>query len=270
MQRHDLRRQSRPDHLRARDLEPRPRAQWPPRSPRVAFRGQGAQQSERRMRALGRLDLFLRSVVRAHAGLRRRAAAPARLSGRLSRACRRGRAAAPGRPQPVRAAERTLLLARRAAALRQRHGARADPGVRRQRRRHARSRPDLCVRHPLRTRARRAGRHEMRQRRQYLGHGARRRVGLCQDRCAARQGSGPRTGRQSALGQIGLAHAVHVRHALALRGAHQGRSACRAVHARRRGGAAAPASAHAGPGRRAPSAPATTAAACRSIRRAAR
>ena len=105
---------------------------------RLAFRRQGAQQPERRLRAFRRLDLFLRPLVRAHAGLRRRAAAPARLSGRLSRAAGRRRAAASRRPQSVRSAERALLLARRAAALRQRHGALPDPRVRRERRRLAR------------------------------------------------------------------------------------------------------------------------------------
>ena len=55
-------------------------------------------------------------------------------------------------------------------------------------------------------------------------------------RRAARQSPRPGTGRQSALGQVRLAHAVHVRHAFALRGAHQDRPACRAVHARERGG----------------------------------
>ena len=100
-----------PHRLRARHLEPDPRTRRPPRGACVAFRRQGAQQPERRLRALRRLDLFFRSVVRAHAGLRRRAAAPAGLSGRLSRAAGRRRAAAPGRSQSVRAAERTLLLA---------------------------------------------------------------------------------------------------------------------------------------------------------------
>ena len=92
---------------------------------RLAFRGQGAQQPERRLRALRRLDLFLRPLVRPHAGLRRRAAAPARLPGRLPRAAGRRRAAASRRPQPVRSAERALLLAGREAALRQRHRAAA-------------------------------------------------------------------------------------------------------------------------------------------------
>ena len=55
------------------------------------FEGQRAQFAERRVRALRRLDLFLRSLVRPHAGLRRRAPAPARLPGRLSRAAGRRR-----------------------------------------------------------------------------------------------------------------------------------------------------------------------------------
>ena len=190
MQRHDLRRQSRARGLRARDIEPHSRARRPARNPRVAFRRQGAQQPERRVRALRRLDLFLRSLVRAHAGLRRRAAAPARLPGRLPRAARRRRAAAPGRSQSVRAAERALLLARRAAALCQRHGACTDPRLRRQCRRLARPGSDFRLRHPLRTGAGRARRHEMRQRRQYLGDGARRHMGLraLGARCSAKCG----------------------------------------------------------------------------------
>ena len=103
---------------------PDPRAaRRPARGARLAFRRQGAQQPERRLRAFRRRDLFLRSLVRPHAGLRRRAAAPARLSGRLSRAAGRRRAAAPRRSPSVRPAERPLLLARRAPALRQRHRA---------------------------------------------------------------------------------------------------------------------------------------------------
>ena len=49
-----------------------------------AFRGAGAQQPQRRLRPLRRLDLFLRSLLWADAGLRRRAARAARLPGRLS------------------------------------------------------------------------------------------------------------------------------------------------------------------------------------------
>ena len=99
MQRHDLRRRAQPDRVRARDLEPRARAAGrAARGARVAFRGTGAQQPQRCLRALRRLDLFLRSLVWPHAGLRRRAAAPARLPGRLSRAAGRRRAAIAGRP----------------------------------------------------------------------------------------------------------------------------------------------------------------------------
>ena len=64
------------------------------RGARLAFREPGAQQPERRLRAFERRDLFQRSLVRPHAGLWRRAAAAARLSGRLSRAARRRRAQA--------------------------------------------------------------------------------------------------------------------------------------------------------------------------------
>ena len=91
-QRHDLRRRPEPDRLRARDLEPGARtAGRAARGARVAFRRAGAQLAERCLRALRRLDLFLRSLVRPHAGLRRRAAAPARLPGRLSHAAGRRR-----------------------------------------------------------------------------------------------------------------------------------------------------------------------------------
>ena len=57
----------------------------------LAFRRAGAQQPERRLRPVRRRDLFLRPLVRPHAGLRRRAAAPARLPGRLSRSAGRRR-----------------------------------------------------------------------------------------------------------------------------------------------------------------------------------
>ena len=100
------------------------------RDHRLAFREPGAQQPERRLRAFERRDLFHRSLVRPHAGLWRRAAAPARLPGRLSRAARRRRTETTGRSLSVRAAERPLLLARRAHALCQRHRADADPRLR--------------------------------------------------------------------------------------------------------------------------------------------
>ena len=105
------------------------------------------------------------------------------------------------RPQSVRPAERPVLLARREAALRQRHRAGADPRVRRQCRRLAVDGARVRQRHPLRARARRARRHEVRPARQCLGHGARRRLGLCADRRAARQGARARNGRQSRLGR---------------------------------------------------------------------
>ena len=83
------------------------------RGARLAFREPGAQQPERCLRAFQRRDLFHRSLVWPHAGLWRRAAAPARLPGRLSRPARRRAAEARGRPPSVRSAERALLLARR-------------------------------------------------------------------------------------------------------------------------------------------------------------
>ena len=200
----------------------------------LAFRGAGAEFAERRLRQVRRRDLFLRSVVRPDAALRRRAAAPARLAGRLSRAARRRRAAAAGRPLPVRSAERPVLLAGR------------DSG----------STSTTPSRHLIRvfdvdadgalgngrvfasgivsaSRARRAGRHEMRRAGQCLGVGAGRHLGLCAGRQADRQGARSRTGQQPELGRAGLAHALRLRHAFGLCGAGQGRAAQRAFHARR-------------------------------------
>ena len=163
MQRHDLRRRPQSDRVRARDLDAGARAAGrAARSGRLAFRGHGAQQPERRLHPFRRLDLFFRSLVRPHAGLRRRASAPARLSGRLSRAAGGGAAAARCRSLHVRSAERALLLARREAALCQRHGAGQYPRVRRQAGRLARD-PDAVRRRPqVGPRAGRARRHEMR------------------------------------------------------------------------------------------------------------
>ena len=75
------------------------------------FEGQELNSPNDVLRAVRRLDLFQRPVVRPHAGLRRRAPAPARLPGRLSRAARRRTAAAAGRPLALRPAERPCLLA---------------------------------------------------------------------------------------------------------------------------------------------------------------
>ena len=71
-----------------------------------------------------------------------RARPGARLAGRLPDSTRRrpGRARSRGRRGRVRDAERPLLLARRVAALHQRHAARPHQGLRRQCRRHARER----------------------------------------------------------------------------------------------------------------------------------
>src|SRR3982750_4687004 len=77
-----------------------------------ALWGTGAQQPQRRLRALLRRDLFLGSLVRPHAGLWRRAAEAARLPGRLSRRARR-RAEAGRGSQSVRPAERAGVFARR-------------------------------------------------------------------------------------------------------------------------------------------------------------
>ena len=80
-------------------------------------------------------------------------------------------------------------------------------------------------RHPLGAGAGRARRHEMRPARQYLGDGARRRLGLLAGRRAARQGPRSRAGRQPRLGRAGLPDAVHVRDAFGLCGPDQGRTA---------------------------------------------
>ena len=149
VQRHDLRRGPQPRHLRARDLESGPPVtRRPARGPGLALRGQGAQQPERRVRALRRLDLLHRPVVRADAALRRRTAARARLAGRVPSGA--GRRAPPGgRQAPVRPAQRCVLLPRREQALRQRHHAGAHPGVRRRAGRFALPRPALRAGDPV-------------------------------------------------------------------------------------------------------------------------
>ena len=80
------------------------------RGARLAFREPGTQQPERRLRPFQRRDLLQRSLVWAHAGLWRRAAAAARFPGRLSRSARRRRAETPGRSSSVRPAERAVLF----------------------------------------------------------------------------------------------------------------------------------------------------------------
>ena len=100
VQRHDLRRRAEPARLRARHELARPRAPGRhARDDRLALRGQGAEQPQRRLRALGRLDLLLRPLVRADARLRRGARARARLPGRLPDRSRRRRARARRRPR---------------------------------------------------------------------------------------------------------------------------------------------------------------------------
>ena len=80
-----------PARLRARHELARPRAaRRHARDDRLALRGQGAEQPERRHRPLRRDDLLLRSLVRPHAGLRR----GARAASSASRASTRSRRAA--------------------------------------------------------------------------------------------------------------------------------------------------------------------------------
>ena len=159
------------------------------------FGGKELNSSQRCLCALGRLDLFHRSHLWPLAALRRRTAARARLSGRLSRVPGRRSAAAARRRRSLRSAERPLLLPRREAALRQRLGAEADPRVRR-RAPTARSRTGACSpTDPLVAGAGRSRRHEMRRARQRLGHRARAAYGSMRpratlsERCARRSRS---------------------------------------------------------------------------------
>ena len=103
-----------------------------------------------------------------------RARARARLAGRLPDPARRRRRLelVVGKDE-FEHAERALLLARRVAAVHQRHAAGAHQGLRRQRRRHALERPHVLRRH--RHRRDRGGhprRDEVRRARQRLGHRA--------------------------------------------------------------------------------------------------
>ena len=149
-QRHDAGRERAADRVRALDELARAhgsrREEHEPRSPRLPLRGPGAEQPERRVRQVGRVDLVLRPVVRAHARLRRRARARARLAGRLPRRPGRRRPGARRRQGRVRAAERPLLLARRVAALHQRHPEGVDQGLRRRRGQHPLERPAVLRR----------------------------------------------------------------------------------------------------------------------------
>ncbi len=124
----------------------------------------------------------------------------------------------------------------REAALRQRHRHLHDLGVRGERRRIVVERPHLRERIALRTRARGAGRHEMRRAGQHLVHGAGRRVGLFAIGQPARQGARAGACVEPDVGRGRLAHVVHDRDALGLHGAHQGRAAPRALHAQQGSG----------------------------------
>ena len=231
--RHDLRRGPEPRHLRARDVEPRaPVARRSPRGPRLALRGQGAQQPERRVRSLRRQHLLLRPVVRADAALRGGASARAWLAGGVPGVA--GRCAPSRRRQaPVRPAERPLLLARREQALRERHHAGTYPCIRRCSRRLALARAALRAGDPVLARGGPPRRDEVRREGQHLGDRARRHPGLLAARRAARHRAHSGDGGQSALGRFGVAHAVRVRDDVGVRGGDEGRTARRAVHAPR-------------------------------------
>ena len=152
VQRDDLRRRSEPDRLRARDELRRARGPGRhARDRRAGLRGRGAELPERRDRRLRRLDLLLRPVVRAVAGLRPSArarlgwqgvfrippavATPELVVGRDEFEMPNGICFSPGQ----------------LALLHQRHAGRVHQGLRRQRRRLARERP-----HVLRGRRHRA------------------------------------------------------------------------------------------------------------------
>ena len=231
VQRHDLRCGPEPRHLRARDVESgAPAPGRAARGPRLALRGQGAQQPERRLRALRRIDLLHRSVVRADAGFRRRTAARARLAGRVPRIAGR-EARSRGRQAPVRPAERTLLLARREPALRQRHDPGPHPGVRRGPRRIALARAALRTGNPLLAGGRCPRRDEVRRQRQRLGHRTGRHPGLLPARRAARHRAHSGDAGEPALGRSRMAHPVRLRDDLGVRGGDEGRSQRRTVHA---------------------------------------
>ena len=181
VQRHDLRRRPQPARLRARLELARPRAPGRrARDARLPLAGQVPEQPQRRLRPLGRVDLLLGPVVRALPRLRHPARARARLAGRLPHPAGRrpGRARARARRGRVRHAERPLLLARRVAALHQRHAARPHQGVGRQRGRLALERPDVLRRRRHgRDRGGHPRRDEVRRAREHLGHRPRRRLG---------------------------------------------------------------------------------------------
>ena len=91
----------------------------------------------------------------------------------------RGRTCIGLRSLHVQPAQWPVLLAGRAADVYQRYRSGQYPGLRCRRRRAARQWPDFRLRHPRQPESRPAGRHEMRHPGQYLGDGARRRLGLC-------------------------------------------------------------------------------------------
>ena len=231
VQRHDLRRGSEPHHLRALHVEPgAPSPLGRTRSHRLALRRQGAQQPQRRVRALRRLDLLQRSVVRAHARFRSGAPARTRLAGSVPRVAVRSPPAR-RRPAPLRPAERTLLLARREQALHQRHHASAHPGLRCRRRRIPVSGTPLRAGHTLLSGSGRPGRDEVRREGQRLADGAGGHPHLLARRRAARHRAHPRDAGEPALGRAFVSHALRVRDDLGVRGRDEGRAAHRALHA---------------------------------------
>ena len=204
MQRHDARRQPRPDRLRARHERALAReARRLEGAARLPLRGQVPEQPQRRLRALRRVDLLLRPVVRALPGLRHRARARAGLAGRLPDPARRrpGRHRARRRPERVRDAERRLLLAGRVARLHQRHAAGSHQGVRRERGRHVLERPHVLRGSRLgRDRGGDPGRDEVRRARQHLGDRAWRRLGHLARSRAPRRDQRPGEHRQPVAG----------------------------------------------------------------------
>ena len=141
-------------------------------------------------------------------GLRHRARAGARLPGRVPHSAGRrpGRPATAGRR--LQAAERPLLLARRVAALHQRHRARPHPRLRRRRRppalERARVRREHRRRRPRQGRPRR--RDEARRARQRLRHRARRCLDLRAGRRAPRRDRGARSRSGTSTGAATTGH----------------------------------------------------------------
>ena len=208
VQRHDARRRPQPARLRARDEPARARAPGSDAEREILafhYEGKDLNSPNDVVRPLGRHDLLLRPLVRAHARLRHRARARARLAGRVHDPARRRpeRPAPGGRTGRVRDAERALLLARRVAALHQRHAGRATststtslPT--------GRSRTAACFAEGIGDGDLEEGGlvdgMKCDEQRQHLGHGPRRRLGVQRGGRAPRRGRDPGERRATSPG----------------------------------------------------------------------